>query len=481
MLSRLSSPGIRLLLCGVFAQLTSCAEDPDASVVEPVAAAVAEASPVAEAAAEAASEEEINTAIAAVDDEAEAATPGSSSQPSTVGDEISHALSQKMPLEINDDVERWLDFFTAKDRSRFQRFLERGERYKGPIMALLREQGVPTEIYYQAMIESGFATGATSRAHAVGVWQFMKETGRRYGLRVDSYVDERRDPMRSTIAAALYMKDLYNVFQSWYLAIAAYNAGEGRIMNTIMRAKTRDFWTMVKMKVLPNETLNYIPKFLAATLIGHNPKQYGFEELAGEAPVQLVSVAVPSPVRLADIASLTGMTASVLAEYNPHLLRGITPPGVNTYRIWVPMEEAAGIESLNERLSALRIRGLRSLSSREAATQHTVVQGESLAKIAALHGLSVRQLKHLNHLRAGRVTPGTILALTAAGPNRGGAVVQGNAAGPEQARYRVRSGDSLNSIARRFGVSISELKRLNGLKRNSIAAGQVLRLREQKG
>ena len=191
-------------------------------------------------------------------------------------DEITDATAGKLPLEINQEVERWIDFFTVKDRERFQRFLERGEKYKPQIMAALREQGVPPEIYYQAMIESGFATSATSRAKAVGIWQFMRETGRRYGLRVDSYVDERRDPLRSTVAAALYMKDLYNVFHSWYLAVAAYNAGEGRIMNTIMRSKTRDFWEMARRKVLPNETMNYIPKFIAATMIGTDPQKYGF-------------------------------------------------------------------------------------------------------------------------------------------------------------------------------------------------------------
>ncbi|MHA0110672.1 LysM peptidoglycan-binding domain-containing protein, partial [Klebsiella pneumoniae] len=140
---------------------------------------------------------------------------------------------------------------------------------------------------------------------------------------------------------------------------------------------------------------------------------YGFDDLALEAPAQLVSVAVPSPVRLADIASLTGIPLSLLKDFNPHLIRGITPPGASTYRIWVPMEEAAGVESLRERLGALRIRGMHSVTTEVATpSEHVVAAGESLAKIAALYGLSVRQLKRLNHLRAGRVTPGTRLTLS---------------------------------------------------------------------
>ena len=212
------------------------------------------------------SPEEIDDALTAVEDVAE--------KPAfvevDVGDEISHATTEGIPLEINADVERWLEFFTMKDRERFTRFLERGSRYKTMIYAVLKEQGIPTELYYQAMIESGFATHATSTASAVGIWQFIPGTGRRYGLRIDQYVDERRDPMRATIAAAMYLKDLHNVFQNWYLAMAAYNAGEGRILGAIMRSGTRDFWEMVKKRSLPSETMNYIPKFLAATTIGHN-------------------------------------------------------------------------------------------------------------------------------------------------------------------------------------------------------------------
>ncbi len=389
--------------------------------------------------------------------------------------------STKLPLDMNQDVQRWIEFFTSRDRDRerFQRFLERGERYKPQIMAVLREQGIPTEIYYQAMIESGFTTSAISRAKAVGVWQFMRETGRRYGLRIDSYVDERRDPLRSTVAAALYMKDLYNVFQSWYLAVAAYNAGEGRIMNTIMRSKTRDFWEMARRHVLPTETMNYIPKFIAATMIGNDPSKYGFTDLSPESMPQLAAVAVPAPVRLSDIASVSGIPLALLKDINPNLLRGMTPPDAQTYRIWVPATEQAKFDGFKDRLMALRVKGLKNVAKRdnEKPQMHLVESGDTLPHIASIYGLSVKKIRQLNSLSSPRITPGMRLVLVDQRKSVGSLVEVGRST----EAYRVRSGDSLHSIAKRFGTSIQTLKRLNGLRHNRVATGQVLKIREVKG
>ena len=425
-----------------------------------------------------ASEEEINAVIASVDDKVEEDDEGSEeTQGAGIGDEISHATSQQIPLELNDEVQRWITYFSGKDRERFQRFLERGERFRPQITAVLRDQGIPTEIYYQAMIESGFSSAATSRASAVGVWQFMRETGRRYGLRVDSYVDERRDPMRSTIAASLYLKDLYNVFQSWYLAMAAYNAGENRILSSIMRAKSRDFWAIARARALPEETLNYVPKFLAATTIGHDPRRFGFAELKFEALPQLVSVPVPSPVHLADIAAVAGISLAALRDYNPHLIRGITPPGVRTYRIWVPIDQAPSLEAKSDTLAALRVKGVPAVAALDVGKirpqYHTVARGETLAKVAALYGLSVRQLKRTNHLRSSRLTRGTRLLLETSQDDKSQVLAL--------KQYKVRDGDSLRSIARHFGVSIGSLKRMNGLRRNGVATGQVLKVEDRRG
>jgi len=424
------------------------------------------------------SENHIDEVMVSVDNQVEDQDeePSEQEDEKDVGDEISHATTEKLPLVINADVQRWIDYFTTKNRERFQRFLERGEKYKPMVSAVLREQGIPTEIFYQAMIESGFATQARSHAAAVGIWQFIRGTGHRYGLRVDNYVDERRDPMRSTIAAAIYLKDLYNVFQSWYLAIAAYNAGEGRIMNAIMKAKTRDFWTMVKMGALPEETMQYIPKFLAATIIGHDPAKYGFDDLKSEIMPMLVSVSVPSPVRLSDVARVTEIPLAALKEFNPQLLRGMTPPGRPTYRIWVAKDQAEGVEDRIDELAALRLKGARAVvqtgGSGHGSRPHyyTVVAGDTLARVANRYGMSVRQVKRINHLRSHLIRPGMKLVLWETSKTR-------------TKRYRVQRGDNLGAIARRFGVRIEDLRRLNRLKRNRVYAGQLLKIivAEQKG
>lgn len=182
----------------------------------------------------------------------------------------------KIPHEMNPQVEAWVKYFSVRDRARFDRFMGRGAMYKSLIQEILVENGVPSELYYLAMIESGFARRARSHASAVGVWQFIAPTGRRYGLRIDQDVDERMDVIRATRAAARYLKDLKTEFGSWYLAMAAYNCGENRVRRAVARAGTKDFWKLARARRLPAETINYIPKFQAAMVIARNPERYGF-------------------------------------------------------------------------------------------------------------------------------------------------------------------------------------------------------------
>lgn len=427
------------------------------------------------------SPEEIDDALTAVEEVAE--KPALDEV--TVGDEISHTTTEGIPLEINADVERWLDFFTQRDRERFSRFLERGSRYKSMINAVLKEQGIPTELYYQAMIESGFSTHATSTASAVGIWQFIPGTGRRYGLRIDQYVDERRDPMRATIAAAMYLKDLHNVFQNWYLAMAAYNAGEGRILGAIMRSGTRDFWEMVKKRSLPSETMNYIPKFLAATTIGHNLSRYGFEDITPEIPPQLVAVNVPSPVKLADIARITGVPLEILNDYNPNIRRGVTPPGQETYRMWVPVDFQDKVNSKQIQLSAVRLRNLAPAASvvsnsKSTSQMHRVKAGENLAMISKKYDVSIAALKKMNGLRSNRIYSGMNIKVAMAKSQRSKAEA---AASVDNApvKYRVKKGDSLHKIAKKFNTSIPEIKKLNNLRKGTVAVGQILKVTDGKG
>ena len=434
------------------------------------------------------------------------------SAPASVGEEIS-ADSNQMPLEINEAVSRWIEYFTVRDPERFRRFLERGEQFRGMITAVLREQGVPTEVFYLAMIESGFATHARSHAKAVGIWQFMKGTAKRYGLRVDKYVDERRDPMRATAAAALYLKDLHNVFQNWYLAMAAYNAGEGRIVSAIMRAKTRDFWEIARLRALPRETMQYIPKFLAATTIGHNLRKYGIEEITPQARPAVTPVAVPSPVRLADIAKVSGVEVELLKKLNPHLLRGMTPPGVAHYRLWVPRELVGQVEGQQDKLAHLRLRGVTKLTGADGRPGnrhkrallaalggdpndqlifHKVARGDTLGKIAAKYGTSIRTLRKVNKIHSHRIAAGIRLivgrkppldATKDAGTDAIASPLKRKTSEQKELvqRYRVQRGDSLDRIARRFNLRVHDLKRVNRLQKNRIYAGQVLRLPQDEG
>lgn len=169
----------------------------------------------------------------------------------------------KIPVEINEHVEQWINYYTVQDRVRFQRFLNRGQLCKDIVENVLEENDLPAELYYLAMIESGYRTDAHSHASAVGVWQFIAGTAQRYGLRIDNYVDERRDPKRATEAAAKYLRDLYNVFGSWHLAMAAYNAGEIRVLRAVFKGRTRNFWELVQSKVLPKRNSQLCSKIFS--------------------------------------------------------------------------------------------------------------------------------------------------------------------------------------------------------------------------
>jgi membrane-bound lytic murein transglycosylase D len=373
-------------------------------------------------------------------------------------------------VEQNDHVRKWISYFTEKDRERFDRFLRRGSKYKEVVESVLEESGVPAELYYLAMIESGYQTKATSRAKAAGVWQFIGATGKRYGLQNDYYVDERRDPIRATEAAAKYLRDLYNVFGSWHLALAAYNSGERRIMNAIMRGKSRDFWELCEKKVLPPETRDYVPKFMAAMAIGENPEKYGFKDIQEEKYPALESVEIPSPVRLADVARQSGVSYEELMKVNAHLKSGITPPSVRRYEIWVPAEKAELVTKAGANLTLLRVKGVRSRMVAEDSSGerkvHIVRRGENLGSIARHYSTSIAYLKQINDLRSNRIYAGMRLRLSA----------KSYRTATSSYRHRVQSGENLSTIARRYGLSVGALRRLNSIRGNNIYVGQNLRV-----
>ncbi|MGE0175266.1 MAG: transglycosylase SLT domain-containing protein [Oligoflexales bacterium] len=384
--------------------------------------------------------------------------------------EITYTLSH-MPVEINDDVKRWIKVFTEQERAMFEEYLRRGEPYKKTITDVLQEQGLPTDLYYLALIESGFKNTATSHANAAGMWQFMKPTGKRYGLQVDRYADERRDPIRATRAAAQYLNDLHNVFQSWYLAMAAYNAGEMRIMTAIMNGNSRDFWTLVKNKKLPKETMNYIPKFLAAVIVGHNPEHYGFTNYQNNKVLpEMELVQVPSPISLSTVAKVVGMPANVIIGSNPHLRTQRTPANVRTYDIWVPKNSLDLFADKEAELG--RYRGAYRASEAIAETsQHRVRRGENLAYIAGKYKLTIAQLKALNGLRTSKIYVGQKLKVTGRPTSSTSLAVK------DYLRYKVQRGDNLHTLSKRFNMPIHHIKKVNRLQRNTIYVGQVLKVK----
>lgn len=373
-------------------------------------------------------------------------------------------IDQSMDFADHQDrelVTKWIKYFTTKGRRSFQRHLTRGLYYKSMIQTILKNQKVPTYFYYLALIESGFNVRAESRAKAIGVWQFIASTGRRYGLRIDRYVDERKDPIRSTIAAAEFLNDLNNVFQSWFLAAAAYNAGESRIMSTIMKHGSRDYWELVKKKVLPRETRDYIPKFIAAYLIASHPNKYGFDDTTKEQMPAYMSVVVPSPVKLITIANIVGDSLAKIKAYNPHIRTSITPPYTKTYRVWVEKRD-------NQDELVMKMKKIARINKKkESPFYYRIKRGDSLYRIAKKFGMNIKKLKDINGLRSNKIILGHKLLVK----------IDGDGYSPSAKVYRVRKGDNLSSIAKKFKTTVRKLKKLNSLKKSIIHPGQIINIR----
>lgn len=311
----------------------------------------------------------------------------------------------EVPLEMNENVQKWIHYFSVKDRARFERFLTRGAFYKDVVTEILDENDVPQELYYLAMIESGYATNATSRARAVGVWQFMRKTGHQYGLKSDRFVDERRDVMLATRAAAKHLKYLHDEFGgSWYLALAAYNAGEGRIGKAIKKGNSKDFWKLANEGFLPRETIDYVPKFMAAVIVGSNPSKYGFNDLKTTKLPEVKQVKVPGSVPLREIAKAAQLPVQHLQQLNPSLVKAVTPPGTRHWSVWVPVEKAQLVAKARKKLVQVKI-------PRVVTRVHRVKYGETLQSIARKYGLSLRELKKINRLRSDRLVKGQSLRI----------------------------------------------------------------------
>jgi membrane-bound lytic murein transglycosylase D len=294
-----------------------------------------------------------------------------------------------------------------------ERWLERSGRYAGMIQGVLRDKGLPEDLMFTAMIESGFNPVAVSRAGAKGLWQFMAPTARRYGLRVDRWVDERFDPEKSTVAAARYLSDLHSLFGSWELAKAGYNAGEMKILRAIKALGTKDFWELTRSRSLREETKNFVPAIQAATLIGREPERYGFTATTSE-PLAYEAVQVPSGLALSRVAALAGIGVDLLCELNSELRMKQTPPG-GPYVLKFPVgaSERFVEAQQHERERKLKAGG----RAREAAKPqiHVVQPKETVGVIAKRYGILATELARWNELGEGaRIRPGDRLRIASA-------------------------------------------------------------------
>ncbi len=305
------------------------------------------------------------------------------------------------PVLLNAQVQYFLDRFTGSHRSVVEAWMGRSGKYLGMIRETLRGRGLPADLAFTVMIESGFNAQAVSRVGAKGLWQFMAKTARRYGLRVDQWVDERLDPEKSTVAAAAYLRDLYAQFGSWTLAQAAYNAGEATVVRAIRVTGSSDFWVLNRTRFLRRETKEFVPAIQAATLIGRDPEQYGFE-IGEPGTHDHERVTVPPSTDLRRLAAAAGVSLEVLRTLNPVLVRGVTPPGTR-WELRVPAGTREGV------VAALTKRRPGAIAKGGAAGSgfHVVRPRETVGSIAKQYGVSVGELLRWNRLEMqSRIHPG---------------------------------------------------------------------------
>jgi membrane-bound lytic murein transglycosylase D len=367
-----------------------------------------------------------------------------------------------LPLMMTDQVAGYINYFSTRGRPTLEHGLTLSGRYRDLIESVLKEEGVPQDLIYLAQAESGFHPYAVSRVGARGIWQFMGSRAKGYGLHRDLWVDDRQDPEKSTRAAAHHLKDLYNQFGDWYLAMAAYNSGPGTVQSAVKRTGYADFWELYRRNVLPKETRNYVPIIVAVAIMTKNPSQYGLQNIIPDPPMKYDTVKINYPVDLRLVAECIDVTPSELQELNPALLRMTTPK--SHYDLHLPVGTADKYQSAIAGIPA---------DMRLWWHYHTVDRGETLMSLARTYHTPMKTIAAANQLDpSDTIEAGAKLVIPIA-PGR-----HNSGDGQTYARrltiYRVRKNDTLESVSNNLGIAPTTIRRWNRMKGDSLTGRRVL-------
>lgn len=385
---------------------------------------------------------------------------------------IPKKVEYDFPVVMNKQVEAYIELFKTRQHKIFSRWLARSTRYLPYMQAELEKAGLPQDLAYLSMIESGFNQRAYSRARAVGLWQFMSATGRQYNLAINGYIDERRDMEKSTTAAIAFLSDLYKEFGDWHLSVAAYNAGPGKVRSGMRRHGVSTFWDLAQKKHLHLETKRYVPKLIAAIIISKEPEKYGFTNIKYADPLEYESLEVGPGLSLDAVALIAGCKIKVIKELNPELRTGKTPLNKSEYYVKIPPGNLTLAQKNIDRLHRYVSTGYRT---------HTIKKADTVRSICKKYNINTTTLLKVNNLRSQRLIAGTNLRipystvkyqLLPEGDSQQLAAYKDNLI-----LHKIRNGETISKIATRYSVPEEMIVSWNGLKSvHRIRAGQQLAL-----
>jgi membrane-bound lytic murein transglycosylase D len=393
-------------------------------------------------------------------DEANQAEPAADPNLTAKAEANLKQIQSDLPLMINEYVAGYINYFSNRGRGVFEGAWTRSGKYRDMILRIFKEEGIPQDLIYMAQAESGFKPQALSRARARGMWQFMASRGVGYGLRRTWWVDDRQDPEKATRAAARHLKDLYNQFGDWYLAMAAYNSGPGNVQQAVRRTGYADFWELYRRNVLPAETKNYVPIILAMTIMSKNPAQYGLDAIQPDPPLKYDAVKVDYPVDLRLVAECVDAPLEQLIDLNPSLLRRTTPKD-QPFELHLPEGTKEKYETA---IASIPV------EKRVVWRYHKVEAGETLAGIARKYHTTERAIAQANDLQGTEVVAEAKLVIPVSGSGANGRIVYSR----YPTRYKTHTGDTVLTVAEDFGVPPEKLRRWNRLKGNDLRRGKVL-------